>query len=145
MIKIADVRGHIPFSSTKLYEYIAAGKFPKPVHLGGSGSYWIEDEVIAWLEAHIAAERMVAKKTTFPGFRAVPSLKSRYICRYTYYFSLGAICNQQHRDLHDEPILFKVKYVREWLSLAFIELRRIEVFKLINQTSGTCSEPFCFV
>jgi predicted DNA-binding transcriptional regulator AlpA len=36
---------------------VAAGRFPKPIHLGGSGSFWIEDEVNAWLDAQIDDER----------------------------------------------------------------------------------------
>ncbi len=60
MIKITDVLAHIPYSRTQLYDFIAAGKFPKPVHLGGRASFWIEDEVIAWLDAHITAERKAA-------------------------------------------------------------------------------------
>jgi prophage regulatory protein len=60
LIKIEDVLAYIPYSRTKLYESIATGKFPKQLHLGGSGSFWIEQEVEEWLEAHIAAERMAA-------------------------------------------------------------------------------------
>ena len=60
MIKITDVLAHIPYSRTQLYEFIATGKFPKPVHLVGRASFWVEAEVIEWLDAHIFAERKVA-------------------------------------------------------------------------------------
>jgi prophage regulatory protein len=60
LIKITDILERIPYSRTQIHDFIAAGKFPKPVHLGGRASFWIEDEVGAWLEGHIEAERKVA-------------------------------------------------------------------------------------
>ena len=60
MMRITEVLAHIPYSRTQLYEFIATGKFPKPVHLGGRASFWVESEVIEWLDAHILAERQAA-------------------------------------------------------------------------------------
>ena len=60
LIKIADILEHIPYSRTQIYDFIAAGKFPKPIHLGGRAAFWIEEEVGAWLEAHIEVERKAA-------------------------------------------------------------------------------------
>jgi prophage regulatory protein len=60
LIKITDVLEHIPYSRTQIYDFIAAGKFPKPVHLGGRAAFWIEAEVCTWLEGHIEAERKAA-------------------------------------------------------------------------------------
>jgi len=40
----------------------AAGKFPTPIHLGGSASFWIESEIAEWLDAQIAAERTIGEK-----------------------------------------------------------------------------------
>ena len=60
LVKITYILAHIPYSRTQLYEFIAAGKFPRPVHLGGRASFWVEAEVIAWLDAHITAERKAA-------------------------------------------------------------------------------------
>ena len=60
LIKIADILEHIPYSRTQIYDFIAAGKFPKPIHLGGRAAFWIEAEVCAWLEAHINSERKAA-------------------------------------------------------------------------------------
>jgi prophage regulatory protein len=57
MIKITEVLAYIPYSRTQLYELIAAGTFPKPVHFGGHASFWVEDEVAAWITTHIDAER----------------------------------------------------------------------------------------
>jgi prophage regulatory protein len=57
LLKIKDVLAHVPVSRSQLYAMIAAGRFPKPIHLGGGGSFWIEDEVAAWLDSQIDAER----------------------------------------------------------------------------------------
>jgi len=57
LIKILDILTRIPVSRATLYNMIAAGKFPRPIHLGGSGSFWPEDEVDAWIEAQIEVER----------------------------------------------------------------------------------------
>jgi prophage regulatory protein len=60
LIKITDILEHIPYSRTQIYDFISAGRFPKPIHLGGRASFWIEAEVCAWLEGHIEAERKAA-------------------------------------------------------------------------------------
>lgn len=53
-----DILEHIPYSRTQICDFIAAGTFPRPIHLGGRAAFWIEDEVCACLEAHILAERV---------------------------------------------------------------------------------------
>lgn len=62
LLKIEEVLAAIPFKRTAFYAAIAAGIFPKPIHIGGGhGSFWVEDEIIACLAAYIAAPRpMVA-------------------------------------------------------------------------------------
>jgi prophage regulatory protein len=57
LLKIEGVLACIPYSRTQLYEKIADGTFPRPIHLGGQASFWVEDEVAAWVEARIDAER----------------------------------------------------------------------------------------
>lgn len=57
LLKIKDVLAHVPVSRSQLYAMIATGKFPRPIHLGGSGSFWVEDELTAWLDSQIDAER----------------------------------------------------------------------------------------
>jgi prophage regulatory protein len=57
LIKIKDILGRIPVSRSTLYNWIAAGKFPSQVHLGGYGAFWVEDEIDAWLTAQVDAER----------------------------------------------------------------------------------------
>jgi prophage regulatory protein len=52
---------HVPVSRSQLYAMAAAGRFPKPIHLGGSASFWVESEIVEWLDAQIAAERAISK------------------------------------------------------------------------------------
>lgn len=47
LIKIGDVIERIPVSRSQIYNLIAEGEFPKPVHLGGRSSYWVESEIDA--------------------------------------------------------------------------------------------------
>jgi len=49
---VEEITG-LPTSS--LYDEIAKGRFPKPVKLSASRVAWLEDEVLAWQEARIAA------------------------------------------------------------------------------------------
>jgi len=58
LLKIKDVLMHVPVSRSQLYAMVAAGKFPRPIHLGGSGAFWIEDELVAWMDSQIDAERV---------------------------------------------------------------------------------------
>jgi prophage regulatory protein len=60
LIRIADILDRIPYSRMQIYDFIAAGKFPRPVHLGGRAAFWIEDEISEWLQGHIDAERKAA-------------------------------------------------------------------------------------
>jgi predicted DNA-binding transcriptional regulator AlpA len=39
-------------SAATLYRWIAAGKFPRPIHIGKRVSAWLSDDVDAWIEAH---------------------------------------------------------------------------------------------
>lgn len=52
---IKDVLARIPASRAHIYNLVAAGKYPRQVHLGGFGAFWVEDEVDAWIQAHIDA------------------------------------------------------------------------------------------
>jgi prophage regulatory protein len=61
LIKIRDVLARIPVSRAHIYNLIAAGKFPRQIKLGGFGSYWVEEEIDAWIQSHIdAADRLTA-------------------------------------------------------------------------------------
>ena len=53
LLKIKDVLERIPISRAHLYNLIRAGKFPRQVHLGGIGAFWVESEVEAWIQGNI--------------------------------------------------------------------------------------------
>lgn len=40
---------------SEIYEQMAEGKFPKPIPLGKRAVGWIEDDIIEWQKARIAA------------------------------------------------------------------------------------------
>lgn len=51
-------RGDLPsvtgYSIPRIYELIAAGRFPKPVPLGERAVGWLEDDLAAWQAQRIA-------------------------------------------------------------------------------------------
>lgn len=55
LLKIKDVLERIPVSRAHIYNLIREGKFPRQIHLGGTGAFWVEEEVEAWIQAHIDA------------------------------------------------------------------------------------------
>lgn len=55
LLKIKDVLHRIPVSRAHIYNLIRDGKFPRQVHLGGTGAFWVEADVEAWIQAHIEA------------------------------------------------------------------------------------------
>lgn len=65
LLKIRDVLERILVSRAHIYNLIAEGKFPRQVHLGGSGAFWVESEVEAWIQGHIdAPDATVAASAT---------------------------------------------------------------------------------
>lgn len=60
LIRKKDVLAATGFKNSTLYKYIAEGRFPKPVSLGGARSVaWVEAEVVAWIEERIQARDQV--------------------------------------------------------------------------------------
>jgi prophage regulatory protein len=57
LLKLKDALARVPYKNSHLYAKIKEGSFPQRVHLGGRGSFWIEDEIEQWLRERIAAER----------------------------------------------------------------------------------------
>lgn len=43
--QIIGPNGLIPVSRSTWYAGIKAGRFPKPIHLGGRGAFWRSDEI----------------------------------------------------------------------------------------------------
>jgi prophage regulatory protein len=61
LLRIREVLERYPVSHSQLYNLIAEGRFPKPVHPGGGhGAFWIESEINEWIQEEIDAERRAA-------------------------------------------------------------------------------------
>ncbi|WP_202842115.1 helix-turn-helix transcriptional regulator [Luteimonas saliphila] len=50
----------VGLSKTERYRRIAAGTFPKPIHLGPHSPRWCEAEVVAWMNEQRARARGTA-------------------------------------------------------------------------------------
>ncbi|MDR8394894.1 AlpA family phage regulatory protein [Paraburkholderia sp. USG1] len=44
--------------ASTVYRYLAEGKFPRPVELGGGRVAWLESEVDAWIASRAEAARL---------------------------------------------------------------------------------------
>jgi prophage regulatory protein len=72
LIKIKDVLACVPVSRAQIYAMIAEGKFPRQVKLGGFGAFWVEEEVEAWIQSHIDADRGVnPSEGSQPGYESL--------------------------------------------------------------------------
>jgi prophage regulatory protein len=70
LLKIRDVLERIPVSRAHIYNMIAEGKFPRQVHLGGTGAFWVEAEVESWIQGHIdAADALIGVRIPAEGRR----------------------------------------------------------------------------
>jgi prophage regulatory protein len=49
--KVEEMTG---LKRSSIYQYMAAGTFPKPVRLGPRSVGWLEPEIIAWQKSRIA-------------------------------------------------------------------------------------------
>lgn len=53
MLKLKTVITMTGLSRSTIYDYMAKGQFPRQVKLGERCVAWIEEEVVAWLDARI--------------------------------------------------------------------------------------------
>jgi prophage regulatory protein len=53
MMKLKEVQKKTGLSRSTIYAYIDKGMFPKQVKLGERCVAWIDEEVVAWLDARI--------------------------------------------------------------------------------------------
>jgi prophage regulatory protein len=54
VLRIKDVKQRTGLCTSAIYQLKLAGKFPKPIRLGGNSVGWLEHEVDAWIEARVA-------------------------------------------------------------------------------------------
>ena len=61
LIKLKDILAKVPVSRAHLYNLIAAGKFPPATHLGGRGSFWLEETIDEWIHAQVATPKNLSR------------------------------------------------------------------------------------
>lgn len=66
----------IPLSPSGIYKHIAAGKFPKPVQVKNR-SWWLKDEVDAWLNPNDTVELLLARREELPQGFTEAELRAR--------------------------------------------------------------------
>ena len=54
ILRRPDVETQTGLSRSTIYDFMKAGKFPRPVPLGEKAVGWIEAEIEAWIEARVA-------------------------------------------------------------------------------------------
>lgn len=52
--RLPKVKQTAGLGSSRIYELVAEGKFPKPVKLGPRASAWVSTEVLDWVAERIA-------------------------------------------------------------------------------------------
>ncbi|UJJ31859.1 helix-turn-helix transcriptional regulator [Halopseudomonas maritima] len=58
-LRLKSVMALTGLARATIYQYIAAGTFPRAVPLGGRSVAWLESEILEWMSARVA-ERDVA-------------------------------------------------------------------------------------
>lgn len=55
LITMADLRAAkgVPYSRPHIYRLIDAGKFPKPLHIGGNRIAFLEAEIDEWIKSKL--------------------------------------------------------------------------------------------
>ena len=53
LIRLPEVQHRVGLGRSTIYRWMAEGKFPKPVQLGGYAVAWSEDDVQAWIADRI--------------------------------------------------------------------------------------------
>lgn len=49
ILRLPDIKQLTGLSRSTIYNYVAAGEFPKPVRLGPRAVGWLEAEIALWL------------------------------------------------------------------------------------------------
>ncbi|GAA5048982.1 AlpA family transcriptional regulator [Erythrobacter westpacificensis] len=53
LIRIKEVQHRTGLGRSTIYRWMAQGKFPKPVHLGGYAVAWAEEQLNEWISAKL--------------------------------------------------------------------------------------------
>ena len=53
LIRLKEVQHRVGLGRSTIYRWMAEGKFPKPVQLGGYAVAWAEDDIQLWISARL--------------------------------------------------------------------------------------------
>lgn len=53
LIRLPEVQHRVGLGRSTIYRWMAEGKFPKPVQLGGYAVAWAEDEIEEWISQRL--------------------------------------------------------------------------------------------
>lgn len=53
LIRLKEVQHRVGLGRSTIYRWMAEGKFPKPVQLGGYAIAWAEDVIQAWIVSRL--------------------------------------------------------------------------------------------
>jgi prophage regulatory protein len=45
LIRLREVRARVGLGTSTVYRYLAEGRFPRPVHIGGGRVAWVESDI----------------------------------------------------------------------------------------------------
>lgn len=54
LIRLPEVQHRVGLGRSTIYRWMAEGRFPKPVQLGGYVVAWAEDDVDSWVESRLS-------------------------------------------------------------------------------------------
>ncbi|OYX76162.1 MAG: transcriptional regulator [Sphingomonadales bacterium 32-65-25] len=54
LIRLKEVQHRVGLGRSTIYRWMAEGKFPKPVQLGGYAVAWAEDDIQLWILCRLA-------------------------------------------------------------------------------------------
>lgn len=54
LIRLPEVQHRVGLGRSTIYRWMAEGKFPKPVQLGGYAVAWAEEDVNAWISGRFS-------------------------------------------------------------------------------------------
>jgi prophage regulatory protein len=53
LIRLKEVQHRVGLGRSTIYRWMAEGKFPKPVQLGGYAVAWAEDDLEGWISSRL--------------------------------------------------------------------------------------------
>jgi len=58
ILRLPEVLARVGLKRSTIYQFVADGKFPKPVRLGARSVGWSEQSVEAWIKSRISASHV---------------------------------------------------------------------------------------